>query len=139
MQGLSALRRAGASFEEQERKLIKSLVESGRLLEAQEFILTKLEKRLGGTAIEASQGLGGALDTLGQKQQEFLLAINDTLGVTDALAAAVNGIANVFKLLTENIQRVISYIAAIAIAAMFAFRGAIVAGALAITGLMIPA
>jgi hypothetical protein len=126
VRGLQALRRTGASFEEQEQELIKSLVESGRLLEAQEFILKKLEGHLGGT------------DTLGQRQQEFLLAINDTLGVTDALAAAVNGIANVFKLLTENIKRVISYIAATAIAAMFAFRGAIVAGALSITKLMIP-
>ena len=139
VRGVTALTRTGTVFTDQQKEMIKTLVESGDLQKAQTFILKELEDQYGGTAVAAAQGYAGALDTLGQRQQEFLLAINDTLGVTDALAAAVNGIANVFKLLTENIKRVISYIAATAIAAMFAFRGAIVAGALAITRLMIPA
>ena len=139
VRGVTALTRTGTVFTDQQKEMIKTLVESGELQKAQTFILKELEDQYGGTAVAAAQGYGGALDTLGQRQQEFLLAINETLGITDALAAAVNGIANVFKLLTENIKRVISYIAATAIAAMFAFRGAIVAGALAITGLMIPA
>ena len=139
VRGVTALTRTGTVFTDQQKEMIKTLVESGDLQKAQTFILKELEDQYGGTAVAAAQGYAGALDTLGQRQQEFLLAINDTLGVTDALAAAVNGIANVFKLLTENIKRVISYIAATAIAAMFAFRGAIVAGALSITRLMIPA
>ena len=139
VRGVTALTRTGTVFTDQQKEMIKTLVESGELQKAQTFILKELEDQYGGTAVAAAQGYAGALDTLGQRQQEFLLAINDTLGVTDALAAAVNGIANVFKLLTENIKRVISYIAATAIAAMFAFRGAIVAGALSITKLMIPA
>jgi phage-related minor tail protein len=139
VRGVTALTRTGTVFTDQQKEMIKTLVESGELQKAQTFILKELEDQYGGTAVAAAQGYAGALDTLGQRQQEFLLAINETLGVTDALAAAVNGIANVFKLLTENIKRVISYIAATAIAAMFAFRGAIVAGALSITKLMIPA
>ncbi len=139
VRGITALTRTGTVFTDQQKEMIKTLVESGELQKAQTFILKELEDQYGGTAVAAAQGYAGALDTLGQRQQEFLLAINDTLGVTDALAAAVNGIANVFKVLTDNIKRVISYIAATAIAAMFAFRGAIVAGALAITRLMIPA
>ena len=139
VRGITALTRTGTVFTEQQKEMIKTLVESGDLQKAQTFILKELEDQYGGTAVAAAQGYAGALDTLGQRQQEFLLAINDTLRVTDALAVVVNGLANVFKILTDNIKRVISYIAATAIAAMIAFRGAIAAGALAITKLMIPA
>jgi len=48
--GISALSRSGVTFTEQEKELIKTLVESGEQLEAQDMILSAIEKQVGGTA-----------------------------------------------------------------------------------------
>lgn len=48
--GISALARSGVTFTEQEKELIKTLVESGNQLEAQDMILSAIEKQVGGTA-----------------------------------------------------------------------------------------
>ena len=48
--GITALRRAGVSFDAQQRKQIKTLVEHGRLLDAQKIILKELRQEVGGTA-----------------------------------------------------------------------------------------
>lgn len=50
IRGLTALRRSGTVFTEDQQKLIKSLVESGDLLGAQTIILDELETQYGGTA-----------------------------------------------------------------------------------------
>jgi hypothetical protein len=50
IRGLTALRRSGTVFTEDQQKLIKSLVESGDLLGAQTIILEELETQYGGTA-----------------------------------------------------------------------------------------
>lgn len=136
--GLTMLTRTGTVFTETQKEMIKALVETGKLQEAQGVILKELEAQYGGAAQAAAQGYAGALDTLAQRQQEFLLAINDTLGVTDILAAAINGLASVFNVLAENMGRVVSYIATAAVAGMVAFRGAILAAGAAITKFLIP-
>ncbi|UCH46894.1 MAG: phage tail length tape measure family protein, partial [Betaproteobacteria bacterium] len=136
--GLTMLTRTGTVFTETQKEMIKSLVEAGKLQAAQGVILKELEAQYGGTAQAAAQGYAGALDTLAQRQQEFLLAINDTLGVTDKLAAAINGLASVFNVLAENMGRVVSYIATAAVAGMVAFRGAILAAGAAIMKVLIP-
>ena len=50
IKGLTALRKAGVTFTDSERKKIKALVESGKLLKAQEMILGAIETQVGGTA-----------------------------------------------------------------------------------------
>lgn len=50
IKGLTALRRAGVTFNEQEKENIKTLVESGKTLEAQNVILKAIETQVGGTA-----------------------------------------------------------------------------------------
>ena len=50
IKGLTALRKAGVTFTDAERKKIKALVESGKLLKAQEMILGAIETQVGGTA-----------------------------------------------------------------------------------------
>lgn len=136
--GLTALTRTGTVFTEAQKEMVAQLVETGNLQEAQTLILKELEAQYGGTAQAAAQGYAGALDTLAQSQQEFLLAINDTLGVTDALSVAVNALSSVFDTLSENMERVVTYIQVAAVAGMVAFRGAIIGAAAAITKLLIP-
>lgn len=48
--GLTALRRVGVAFTDDQQKLIKNLVESGRGMEAQRMILAELNKEFGGSA-----------------------------------------------------------------------------------------
>jgi hypothetical protein len=50
IRGLTALRRSGTVFTEEQQKLIKTLVDSGDLLGAQTIILEELESQYGGTA-----------------------------------------------------------------------------------------
>jgi len=50
IKGITALTRSGITFTEQEKELIKTLVESGKTLEAQDMILQAIEKQVGGTA-----------------------------------------------------------------------------------------
>jgi len=50
IKGITALTRSGITFTAEEKNLIKTLVESGKTLEAQDMILSAIEKQVGGTA-----------------------------------------------------------------------------------------
>jgi phage-related protein len=50
IKGITALSKSGITFTEQEKELIKTLVESGKTLEAQDMILKAIETQVGGTA-----------------------------------------------------------------------------------------
>jgi len=50
IKGITALNRAGITFTEDQKELIKTLVESGKILEAQDVILKEIESQVGGTA-----------------------------------------------------------------------------------------
>jgi hypothetical protein len=50
IKGITALAKAGVTFTEQEKEKIKTLVESGKHLEAQQMVLAAIEKQVGGTA-----------------------------------------------------------------------------------------
>jgi hypothetical protein len=50
IQGITALSRSGVTFTDSQKELIKSLVDSNRLLEAQDLVLSAIETQVGGTA-----------------------------------------------------------------------------------------
>lgn len=56
---LGALSRSGIQFAQEQKDLIKQLVESGNMMEAQNIILTELERQYGGTAAAIAQTSGG--------------------------------------------------------------------------------
>jgi hypothetical protein len=95
--GLTALSRSGIQFSEQQKTLIKSLVESGNQLEAQNLILSEIEKQYGGAAIAAgSEGLAGKIDLLGENFNDLFESIGKALEplagpLIDGAAAAVEG------------------------------------------------
>jgi hypothetical protein len=62
--GLLALTRAGVTFSTEQKSLIKSLVESGRLLEAQDIILREVTGQVGGSAKAAVNTYAGAWKNL---------------------------------------------------------------------------
>ena len=82
IKGIAALAKSGVTFTEQEKDKIRTLVESNKMLEAQDMILDAIEKQVGGTA-EASASsfdkmkfaLAGVSDTFG----DMLLPVIDAL------------------------------------------------------------
>lgn len=61
---LSALSRSGIQFSNDQKAVIKSLADSGRLAEAQTIILDELEKQYGGSAEAAAKAGAGGLKQL---------------------------------------------------------------------------
>jgi hypothetical protein len=116
--GLTALTRTGTVFTDSQKEMVKQLVESGRLLEAQSFILDELEAQYGGAAVAAAQGYAGALDTLGQRIQEFFLSVDENLGLTKALSAVYLAAADAIKVVTDNMARLVAYIGTAATASI---------------------
>lgn len=64
VQGVTALRRVGVNFTEDQQKMIKAMVDAGKVEEAQKFILKELQTEFGGSARAAGQTFAGQLDIL---------------------------------------------------------------------------
>lgn len=78
IRGLTALRRSGTTFTAEQQDLIKSLVESGNLLGAQELILGELESQYGGVAeatANASTKIALAFDNIKEQAGAVLLPV----------------------------------------------------------------
>lgn len=112
--GLTALSRAGVTFSEAQKDIIKSFVDVGDTAQAQALILRELEARFGGAAVAARNTLGGAIAGLKNAFGDLLeskdgmpaatLAINkfaDTLnspGVKAGFDVLVSALARVVEL-----------------------------------------
>ncbi len=70
--GLTALRRVGISFTDEQTEMIKKLDESGRTMEAQKMILQELTKEFGGSAEAAGKTFGGQINILRERLNNFL-------------------------------------------------------------------
>ncbi|ACL71484.1 hypothetical protein Tgr7_0386 [Thioalkalivibrio sulfidiphilus HL-EbGr7] len=64
IQGITALNRAGVQFTQDQRELVRQLVETGDVAGAQRVILKELETQFGGSAKAARNTFGGALQAL---------------------------------------------------------------------------
>ena len=64
IKGVTALQRVGVSFTESQKAQIKTLVETGRALDAQKLILQELQTEFGGAAAAARDTFGGAVEAL---------------------------------------------------------------------------
>ena len=75
--GLTALRRSGISFNEQQKEQIQLLVESGKQFEAQRIILDVVSGQLGGVAADSAQGFAGQIDTLNESLRELRIELGE--------------------------------------------------------------
>jgi len=82
---LGALSRAGIQFSVDQKTLIKSLAETGKLADAQKIILKELETQFGGSAIAARDTFGGALKGLSNAFGDLMEEDGD--GMIDAKKA----------------------------------------------------
>ena len=71
-QGLEALSRAGVTFEPEQRKMIRGLVEAGDLFRAQKIILDEVETQIGNAARAMRNTFGGALQSMGNALSDLL-------------------------------------------------------------------
>lgn len=94
--GLTALSRAGVTFTEDQKAMVKAMVETGDVLGAQTLILDEIESAYGGQARAAREAGAGVLDawqnTWGDVKEifgaGFLELLRPVLGVLERLADA---------------------------------------------------
>lgn len=87
--GITALRRVGVNFNDQQQETIKNLVESGHLLDAQKLILKELGTEFGGSALAASKTFSGQMVIL----KNNLNDVQETIGkgIVETLANMSGG------------------------------------------------
>lgn len=98
IKGITALARAGVTFTAQEKDKIKVLVESGKVLEAQNLILSAIETQVGGTAeatAKSSDKIKLAFDNVLESAGEGLTPAFETLAtvLTEDVAPLLTNIA----------------------------------------------
>ena len=93
--GLSALRRVGVSFTEEQKEQIKVLSLTGKTAEAQALILKALKEQVGGAGEGAAGGLAGAVDTLGENFNLFFERSRVGRKIIVNLTRAFSALANV--------------------------------------------
>ncbi len=77
--GLTALRRVGVSFTEEQKNMIKGFMATGDILDAQKIILQELNREFGNSAIAAGKTLPGQLKILGQNFDDVRQTIGDAV------------------------------------------------------------
>lgn len=109
IKGLTALTRSGVTFTKQEKENIKTLVESGQTLKAQDLILQAIESQVGGTAqatAKASDRMKLAFENVYETVGEALLPVFDELSkevtaltpeIAEALTPVFTELAEVFR------------------------------------------
>ena len=90
IKGVTALSRAGVSFTQQQRDQIKTLTESGRLLDAQKIILGELKTQFGGAAEAAADPVAKLANTMGELRESVGAGL---LPIIDRAANALNSMS----------------------------------------------
>jgi hypothetical protein len=83
--GVSALRKVGVNFNEEQQNTIKTLVESGKVMDAQKLILKELATEFGGSALSSSKTFSGQITIM----KNNIGDLRETLG--QGLVAAIMG------------------------------------------------
>jgi hypothetical protein len=94
--GVSALAESGIQFTEDQKGMIRSLVETGDAAKAQGIILEELERQFGGSAEAARNTLGGSLKSLKNSFGDLLEGDSQGEGVKGAIAS-INDLTDVLN------------------------------------------
>ena len=114
--GLTALKKSGIDFTEQQKTQIETLVKSGQSLEAQKIILEEIENQVGGTAAASATGfdrmkvaMGNVAETLGALLIPFIerfanFVIDNVVPYMDKLAGVLGtkGIGGLISTLADD-------------------------------------
>ena len=136
IKGIAALAKSGVTFTDQEKEKIRTLVESNKMLEAQEMVLAAIETQVGGTAKATADDTKKMQEGFAQFQQSLGLSL---LPVLEAVTPLLLGMANwakdnpgTFKIIAAAIGAIALSIMAINVAMALNPIGAIVIGVIAL-------
>lgn len=109
IKGVTALQRVGVSFTASQKDQIKTLVDSGKTLDAQKLILKEVEAQFGGTAAAVATPWERLKVTLGNIQEDIgarFLPIVDKVATffANKLPAAIDKAKMVFNALTASFR-----------------------------------
>jgi len=104
-EGLAALSRAGVKFNDEQTKIIKSLVETGDVAGAQAVILKQLESQFGGVAKAIADTPAGKLQQLKNEFSEIQATLGERL--IPALVAFQSALNSVAKFLTDHTEVIV--------------------------------
>jgi lambda family phage tail tape measure protein len=94
VEGISALTRVGVTFTDEQKSVIKALVQTGDVAGAQKIILAELSVEFGGSARAARDTLGGALKSLQNSFGDLLEGsggnLNDAKSAVEDLNSAIS-------------------------------------------------
>lgn len=133
IKGITSLTRAGVQFSSAQKDMIKTLVDSGRGIEAQKIILKELETQFGGSAAAARNTLGGALEALSNKFGDLLEV---TGGPLDKVTSGINTLTDNLDTLAKAAVIAGGALAGMALAAFASNLVAATGGVLGLTAAM---
>jgi phage-related minor tail protein len=94
VEGITALTRVGVTFTNEQKSVIKALVQTGDVAGAQKIILAELSVEFGGSARAARETLGGALKSLQNSFGDLLEGsggnLNDAKSAVEDLNSAIS-------------------------------------------------
>lgn len=138
--GVTALRRVGVSFNEEQLKTIERLQTSGDLMGAQKIILQELATEFGGSALAATQTFSGQIQQMknnfGDLQETIGKGFLDALGLLTGgggLGGVNNALIQVNDFLTQHKDILMGLVVAITVVAV-AFGAILIAALLAVAG-----
>lgn len=120
---LGALSRAGIQFEKEQKELIKTLFNTGRVAEAQRIILKELESQFGGSARAARETLGGALKNLQNTFADLSEEIGKSITGENSLRGAVESINDVVENSISKVSTVFSVLSQVTSTVLAAIIG----------------
>jgi hypothetical protein len=104
IKGITALNKSGVSFTQNQKDMIKSMVDMGDTAGAQRIILRQVADQIGGAGAAEAGGLSGDVDTLSQRWDELLLSFASTSGAGDVVSGWLKSISGGLKSIKENIE-----------------------------------
>lgn len=102
-QGLETLSRTVLSLDDDMRKNIQTMFESGNVAGAQSLIFEQLRSKLGGAGQGEAAGLSGAVDTLGERWTNMLELIGDGRAGKNA-SVHINNLSSGIKFLNSLLR-----------------------------------
>ncbi len=115
IKGITALNRSGITFTADQKELIRTLVETNRVAEAQDLILSAIEQQVGGTAAATASSSAKMRIAFEELQEEVGTAL---LPAFESLTSVLTPIFDGFGKLPPSIQGVISNFALMGIGAI---------------------
>ena len=105
--GVTALRRVGVAFDDDQKNLIKTLVESGKTLEAQKLILAEINKEFGGSATAAATTYEGKIAQIKNSYDDLQEVIGKF--IVNAIYPVVSALKPLIDTFTQLLEKTKSW------------------------------